>query len=860
MTTIQTLLNSLYPYTNTITGKKVCWVVDYSGSTCSNYKGELNIVHKENLIVSEFITKFSNEYTYYGFGSSFINYGIITSPTQLVKPELGGTSTAKPLENILKNLPTYKPDHIIIVTDGQTDSTELETIAESLVNSGVSINVIAVANSNFNIETVDSSTTNYLAGMDLIDRLGNNISSLKIYNQFHEKTPYNCISNTTLKIGRLTFMDNQVGFEGETIPEVIYKILDCAITNSKSINWGLDNTDFKKFLTELGKFISSVMIEYDPEHMFVISIFKKLEEIKTDFDYEPFIKYGFNCGKDKIPVLYTSFLQNVKEYSVKQGQFQDANNLLTTKGSCLKEKSRICLPLNGVCVIDHNKLTMEDNIYPKSGDLCGNMYFGVNLDSETCEQEQAIRIALRNLCGKLGWPDAKHSPIVPFFVLTEMSKMAIYGEDLSSVHMTNLRKLAIAQTSMEVMISKNQYDGKGCYCYWKEKTMIPLHYSSPTTHISLYTETRINPFKLSQPIWWCMQMTMLGLFNEQLDFYKNALVTLGIELNEQSFLNYMIRTYKKYLTGKLITTTISGDNKQSIFTLEPYELTDTVYCLKDHGVCKTKTWYSKQEIDYYVMEKGCVWCKYIPKMDDFVKVFQSNYDEKLKEMHKEASYLEVSSTVPSLTAYTKNSVYTGVLHIKGLRGSGKSLAGEYMLQIASKLGYHAILISTDMWKKSLMSKVQINMEINKAISNFLIKNINKNKIIIMDSNQDVDYDLSSFDELYYYPNMCVNRFNEYFCWATHNLLSRPSCKTGSDYWMNQVDDGLVLCVKSQLYQRLKCKEYIGNRFKGKMAFITTNDSLEELFEKISEPAKKYSDYLKKYSLKQECEDFMKKFF
>jgi hypothetical protein len=130
----------------------------------------------------------------------------------------------------------------------------------------------------------------------------------------------------------------------------------------------------------------------------------------------------------------------------------------------------------------------------------------------------------------------------------------------------------------------------------------------------------------------------------------------------------------------------------------------------------------------------------------------------------------------------------------------------------------------------------------------------------MDSNQDVDYDLSSFDELYYYPNMCVNRFNEYFCWATHNLLSRPSCKTGSDYWMNQVDDGLVLCVKSQLYQRLKCKEYIGNRFKGKMAFITTNDSLEELFEKISEPAKKYSDYLKKYSLKQECEDFMKKFF
>ena len=865
-TRIYDLLKTLYSFSNDIVDKKVCFVVDYSGSTFTPFDSTLSVAQKENEIVGQFMLSHKNTYNYYGFGSIFENYSVITSTSQLKIPSLGGTDTDRPLEDILANINTYKPDHIMIVTDGQTNaSTQLETISKSLADKGVLIDVVAVSRENNNIETIDISSGNYLAGMDLIKRLKNDINSLKIYNRYHLNFPYDCISNTSVKMGRLTFMGYRVGSEGETIPEIIYNILDCVVENKANINWGKDDIDFKKILTELGKFISSIMIEYDDSHMFVIQIFDRLMMIKPNFNHYEFIKYGFECSKQNKPVLYSSFLDNVKESTVKRDEFRNAVVVLNDKGTTLGLKNRICLPINGICVIDNGMLILNNFLtYVNSMDSCNNVYFGIGAD------EQAIRIALRTLCGNLGIPNAQHSQSVPFFVLNEMSKMCVYGENLSTPHMQELRKLAIAQTSMEVMISKNQYDGKGCYYYWNNGSMLPLHFSSPSTHISLYTDELINPFKLNQPIWWCLMMTMLGLFNQQLDYYRNALEVLNIAPTEESFLNYMRITYKKYLVGKLVTTTITGEKKQSIFTLEGFESTDKVYSLKDHGACRTKTWYSKDELSYYVMEKGCVWCKFKPTMNDFVEIFQDDYNKRLIELQKTASKLDVDTSVPSLhskvincygeKSSTKGKVYSGVLTLDGLRGSGKTSASKILSKIANEMGFNTLTICTDTWKNQGFTSAQISAGIYKNINNFLVKFKTEKKLIILDTDHKIEYDFSSFDELYYYPNLIVKQFDDYQCWCLRNLLTRKARTTSSTYYLNPTDDSLLTCLKSHLFHKKKCEDYIGTRFKGRKTYIDIKDNIDTIFEKIKYNADRYQESLKTYQLETECRGFMKDFF
>lgn len=865
-TVIYDCLSTLYPFTNNVVDKKVCFVVDYSGSTFTPFDSTLSVAQKENDIVGKFMLSYRNTYNYYGFGSTFENYKVITSAAQLKIPSLGGTDTDRPLQDILTNIDTYKPDHIIIVTDGQTNaSTRLETISKSLTDKGVLIDVIAVSTGNANIETIDISSGNYLAGMDLINRLKNDINSLKIYNRYHLNSPYDCISNTSVKVGRLSFLGYRVGLEGETIPEIIYNILDHVVENKANINWGKDDIDFKKFLTELGKFISSIMIDYDESHMFVIQIMNKLTMIKPDFNHYEFIKYGFECSKQNKPVLYSSFLDNVKESTVKRDEFRNAVAVLNEKGTTFGLKNRICLPLNGLCVIDNGMLTLNKFLaYENSMDSCENVYFGIGAD------EQAIRIALRTLCGNLGIPNAQHSQSVPFFVLNEMSKMFVYGENMTTPHMQELRKLAIAQTSMEVMISRNQYDGKGCYYYWQNGSMIPLHFSSQNTHISLYVDELINPFKLNQPMWWCLMMTMLGLFNEQLDYYRNALDILSIAPTEEAFLNYMRNTYKKYLTGKLVTTAISGEKKQSIFTLGVFEPTDKVYSLKDHGVCRTRTWYSKDELDYYVMEKGCVWCKFKPTMDDFVEVFQDDYNKRLVDLQKTASKLSVSTGVPSLHSKVmisskdkskpKGKVYCGVLYLEGMHGSGKTSAAKILSKIGNEMGFYTLVITTDIWKNKKMTPAQINIEIYKSVNTFVAKHMAEKKLIIIDSDQTIEYDFSAFDELYYYPNLIVRNFDDYQCWCLRNLLTRGARTSTSTYYLNPKDDSLLACLKSHLYYKKKCEEYIGTRFKGRRTYIDTADNIDAILGKIKYNADRYEQSLKTYQLEDECRGFMKDFF
>lgn len=239
-------------------------------------------------------------------------------------------------------------------------------------------------------------------------------------------------------------------------------------------------------------------------------------------------------------------------------------------------------------------------------DKYGNVYFGID------GNEQAIRIGMRKFCEMIGFPNARTSSSVVFYVLNQMCLMYLSGIELNdNEHMIELRKIAKIQTSMEVMVQQGKYDGKGCWTHWKSGKLIPMHFSNTDTHTSLYSDKLINPLGLTEPVWWALMMSMLGLFEEQKQYYSKTLEQMGIEVKEQKFLNWLRITYSELLKGNVVLEKTLPDQK-SIYTLDYFDETDEIYELDTHNNCKVKSWYSKEEIETYVMKQGCVWCKYIP--------------------------------------------------------------------------------------------------------------------------------------------------------------------------------------------------------------------------------------------------------
>jgi hypothetical protein len=181
-------------------------------------------------------------------------------------------------------------------------------------------------------------------------------------------------------------------------------------------------------------------------------------------------------------------------------------------------------------------------------------------------------------------------------------------------------------------------------------------------------------------------------------------------------------------------------------------------------------------------------------------------------------------------------------------------------KIGNEKGFYTLVITTDIWKNKGLSSAQINIEFGKAVKRFVSQNMAEKKLIIIDSDLEIQYDFSDFDELYYYPNLIMKYFDDYQCWCLRNLLNRTSRTATSTYHLNPVDDPLLKCIKIHLYKKKKCENYIGNKFTGKKTFIDTKDKKDVILQKIKYNADKYEKYLEKYKLEEECRDFINDFF
>lgn len=866
------------------TKKHICIVIDVSGSTGSQFLPGIKILEKEIEIAEQYIlANPDDKYTVIAFDDKVNTYKI-----EILKEEMmtnihslglrsgGSTYTDRAFNEVLHM--TVKPTHVVLLTDGQTNSNSstLETHMHGFSRNNITLEVIAVSETNVDMSTLTQREEQRIPGMDLINYLGNSISKLTIYNKMHRDIPYIGAFSSTIGKNCITFMEVPVtGFIPDFIRSIVSEI------KNHEIDWGANQMNYKKFLSEIGKLLSALFVSFPESNVFIENIVNKLTELNVS-DMTPerirnIIKYGFDCTRSKKPIIYTNFEERVKESVVKKAEFADAIAQLKSQGTTLGATTSISMPSNGTIIINNNAIQLNTFLgtYPKSGDMFQNYYFGLG------ENPQAIRIALREFCGFLGIKNHIASHSVIFYIANQMSLLYIKNNEIDSDVMKYYRELATYQTSLETLVSANKYSGIGCYEQWKNGMLPQMHFSSPKTHTSLYTDTFINPLRLNEPLWWALMMSMLGLFNKQLPVYEEAIKGLQIEPTETEFLKWVSDTFRNVVDGHIQIVNINLQ-PTSIFTLSEFEAEDQVFVLKNHGNCKTNTHYSKLEIDEYVMrpDKGCVWCHYQPSIDDFVRVTLENPIEKIKRAKMTAVPLTVNaqklkdlnlSPNISILNLSLNTFGNGISSIKsecrlirinmiGITGSGKSTFSKRISEIIAEKGGKCVILNTDKWAKRNKKGKELYKYIISDMNELNISTC-KLKVVIVDicnekgiSPQPFNIDFSNYETFNIVPNMIKEKFNQYEAWCLRNVLNRPIFTDDSLYWLNPVSAGVNTCIK---VHNLKAKGVV-NSYNIPSSARNFNEklTLEQALELIENDANAYDEELKKTSIDNDINKFV----
>lgn len=801
-------------------GKKVfVHIVDRSGSTCSQFK-EQNVLEKEMQEVEKnILSNHKDEHHLISFDNSATNHGIKVpmDETFVMLDKLtpcGGTSTSTGLQEAL-NL-NKRLDFVKIYTDGDTCDyqSKIENLMGKLKNKGANIEIIAVAPNDLDFNVVSQNEERRIPGMDLLEYSKNYIDSLLIYNRRHSDIPFKGAISSINERGKMSLMG--VSIPKETIiPDFLYNLLQ--LIKTESVDWGDNFIDLKMFCSQIGVLISSIFVTFPENHSFITS-FSTVISSKTSFTKEQitsFFEYGFRCSKTKSPIKLTNFSDKVKECFVKRGEFRDAVSLLSSSGTTLNSNKCISpmIESRGYCLIDEGNYIVKDkplNNYPRSKDEHQNIYYDCD---GICPQ--ATRIAIRE------YYNDKNSPNIIFRILSQMSYLILKGYSLTCEYMEELRNLAIIQTSMEVMVSRGHYDGMGCYLQWKNGNNPNMHFSKNLDHTSLYEDNNINPFKLTQPLWWCLMMSLLDIFDEQLHIYEGALNALNIECTRDGFLKYFIERYSKRLVGDIQVYKVRPQ-QISVITHDKFEKEDKVFVYKDHNspsgsVCSCNTYYTEEQIEY-LKNKGCIWCKHIPTDECFERVIMQNSSEDLKEIVDKSKRLRIlhEKEAPIEEQLEKKFSQEDkfVVKIRGIKGSGKSTAAN------------------------ILSTFLRNKNIRHDVVSFRNKRFHeKCKVVILEDNIEFEYD--EYTVLDFFVNFDEQRVLEYEAWCLTNALN------GNKDYSNVVKSfiGKVRDFRND------------NSITGKKLFIDKNNDKMVTLNSVAKLNASYSQYLSERNLTEEVRLF-----
>lgn len=519
--------------------------------------------------------------------------------------------------------------------------------------------------------------------------------------------------------------------------------------------------------------------------------------------------------------------------------------------------------------------------FHKSSDSKGNMFKGDELSP------QCTRIALREHF-KLN-PDSQIDPTKATVIFTVLAYMGLFfcKNGKFNSYLLYLRKIAIDQTSMEVMTSKGIYDGNGLYLNWKDGKRLPMHYSSPKDHTSLYNNLSINPLRLSLPFWWAFQMSMLGLYDEQSSVYKDALSLLGIN-SEEEFLNYMIRTYSPWIDGNTEVLEIKEYVSNIYFEKFPYDI--ILWKLNNHGNCKTGCCFSEEELSQLSNNTNnfrCLFCNVnLSVTDDLTQILNRNPSDLYEEYSQRVKPLKVMEGCPSMITEEEliqkeeeivqttplsrnNSIQNSARHIshnrnygrsrrnrsrciiitfKGPTGAGKTSARLKFVSFFQENRIPFCVINSDELNQKGLNVYQ---HINKQLFEF--QNVDGPiKVVINDmcnerGRQNSICGYKFFDNKWEFfdfcPNMNPDNFSGFQKWCLRNLLERNLSTETTNFWLNMHSIGLkkLLSVHNSKCQAI----YNSCSIKGPLIKFNEDANLEEIREFITPDADAYLDYLNK---------------
>lgn len=476
---------------------------------------------------------------------------------------------------------------------------------------------------------------------------------------------------------------------------------------------------------------------------------------------------------------------------------------------------------------------------------------GIGADS------QAVRISMRHLLASENFPNARSSPNVIFKVLSDMSLMYLKKIDLTSEHMQKLRQIAINQTSMEVMISSGKYDGSGCYSHWEKGNLIPMHFSSPKNHTSLYDDENINPLGLEAPIWWALMMSMLGLFDKQLSVYEGALRALNIEPTVDDFLQYFYERFHNYIEGNVIVGKITVKVYQSAITMEPFPSDQQIFMFVDHNNCRVKQCYSQIEIDgvnetgWSLRRNGCIYCHRRPGLGELVLVSNEDAEIQLQKLIAASSLassplrvkpgmvnfavIPSSASSASLPLQRFNNGGRGgrrqgfnsyssshpaptltyivdrvvVVMLKGITGAGKSTFSTELIKQVTEKNFFSVckhFCPDDINKKLSSGQRLIGVEQTEKDLRHFVLNLTGNRFCIIDTcgeryNENdprkicFNVSLAGLEVMVVKPNFDETDIIGYEHFCLFNVLNRGNHSATTSYWLNPVSATYETCMK-----------------------------------------------------------------
>jgi hypothetical protein len=351
--------------------KKYVLVVDVSGSTGDSFI-DGNILSKEIKLATQFIVDHPrDQIMLYSFDSYVHKYGSISAMDDYVEfPDMHpgtATYTDKPLQSIIDNVSKFRPNEIIIYTDGQTNSPKRDILRvfTTLHDLNIKITIIAVTTSNVNLETISVREESILAGMDLVDIAKNLVDKLLIYNRYHHTIPFQGSSNSNVDKNSLRFLNVTLPKSNKPTIVIFIEFINSLIQkideNNELLTWGNNNMSFKKMCTQIGLLLSVFHIDFPKNDYFVQEIAQRLSMVSQSSSIETpiltfdkiidFFEYGYRSGRNNTPIIYTNLDEHVKDSVVKHNEFKDAEQSLRTYGTTMNSKSFISIPNNGVCFL-----------------------------------------------------------------------------------------------------------------------------------------------------------------------------------------------------------------------------------------------------------------------------------------------------------------------------------------------------------------------------------------------------------------------------------------------------------------------------------------------------------------------------